>query len=205
MQKYIFFFISQKKKMKKLNVQQNFYSNLLFPKQFRMRAQSYKLNNIRHFVKPNQQKIIFDMTFHEIFHSAFKLMRFILLRYFLIVRQLIHDIIKRFYSFLIVFVTFKIFFKLRGFPYFLHDYFIESIKACKLSTLTSPASFPHLASSIASKVTALGMPTTASSLICVMLVSTILTPFIISRTLLRCSKIERFSISKVSIAITLFT
>ena len=77
-----------------------------------------------------------------------------------------------------------------------HD-LIEAIKFSTLSILTMPASSPLSASFIADSVVSFGISTSKLSVM-----STIVTPYINPRILLRCSKMEGLSICKVIVVIS---
>ena len=97
-----------------------------------------------------------------------------------------------------------IFFELRGFPNFFHKLYssIDAMKLSKLSTRTTPASWPLSASFIAANVSAFGTSSKAA-LLEIGESETILTPFIRERTFFNCSNKDGLSTCNVNCAITL--
>ena len=97
-----------------------------------------------------------------------------------------------------------IFFELRSFPNFFHKLYssIDAMKLSKLSTRTTPASWPLSASFIAANVSAFGTSSKAA-LLEIGESETILTPFIRERTFFNCSNKDGLSTCNVNCAISL--
>ena len=164
-----------------------------------MRAKTYQTNQGCILVKPYQQEIVFNMTFHKIVSLAFQWVGLELFGNSLAISEFNDYFHQCFHLLDIIANTFEILLKLGGFSDFLH-HCIEAIKLSKFSVDTVPASLPPSASLIAANVTALGTSSHEPSSIDLLELTT-LTPCMDFSNALRCIKIEGFSTCNVNVVI----
>lgn len=141
------------------------------------------------------------MAFHVVFPFAFQWMRIKFFWYRFVILQHFHNRHQCFNLFYIITKTFEVFFELRSFTDFFHDYSIDFMKLSKLSVATTPASSPFSTSFIAANVTALGISSNDISFVEALSLLNTFTPLIDFNTAFRCAKIEGFSTCNVNVAI----